>query len=94
MEGEIMSQEWELKVRVYPPLPQVEQCVIKFMRYSLPKNVDSRIEKWNFTTMEWDMVKPFEADTAPGPYCIAMPPSHLVGFATELLKGALRIEHV
>jgi hypothetical protein len=94
MEGESVSQEWEVKVRVYPTIPAQEVCIIKFMRTSLPKNMNAIIQKWNFQTYQWDLVKPLEADVLPGPYCLGMPQETIVAFATELLKGALRVEHV
>jgi hypothetical protein len=81
-------------VRVYPPIPQVEAVMVKLLRTSLPRNLDSVMQRWNFQTMAWEAIARGECETIPSPYCLSMPSHQLVAFATELLKGALRVENV
>ena len=93
MEGQIVNG-WDYKVRVYPPLPSVETCVVKFLRTSQPKDMDSTMEKWNFQKGAWVTVRRGEVDTLLNAYTLLMPVEVLKTFSVEMLKGALRAENV
>ena len=80
-----------VSVRVYPSLPQQEVCIIRFLRISLPRGMDSTMERWNFKDMCWQHMKSTEVLSLDDGTALAVPPEALETFALEMLRAAVKV---
>ena len=84
-----ISDTHAVRVRIYPPMPQCEAVIMRLMRISLPMNIDSVVERWNFKDMCWTRLDNNAVlSTEDGP-CLALPPLIAETFALELLRATV-----
>ena len=86
MEGEIMTG-WDIKARVYPPLPTSEVYCIRFRRVSMPMGVESKVEIMNFSNGSWDPHNPNDQITQP--HILALDEVSIRMLAKELVRQGL-----
>lgn len=56
----INDVRWDTRVRIYDQLPQDSRYVIGITRFSLPLDLDTKIERFDWSTSEWVKVEGHE----------------------------------
>ena len=86
-----ISDTHAVSVRVYPPMPQHEAVIVRMMRISLPMNMDSIVERWNFKDMGWVRFNNTDVLSTDDGSALALPPLAAETFALELLRAVAKV---
>lgn len=82
-----MTEGWDVKARVYTPLPTCEAYAIRFRRVSMPMGVESKVQIMNFSNGSWDAYNPNDQITQP--HILTLDEVSIRMLARELVKLGL-----